>query len=56
MTFGLAFNIGGLVFIGYLLRKISTLFDAIAHGDEKHREWLNTAIDDHFAGRPVRRP
>lgn len=33
-----------------------TLFDAIAHGDEKHRAWLKQAIDDHFAGRPVKRP
>ena len=33
-----------------------SLFDAIAHGDEKHREWLNGAIEDHFAGRKVRRP
>lgn len=33
--------------------KESTLFDAIAHGDEAHRAWLKQAIDDHFAGRPV---
>jgi hypothetical protein len=33
-----------------------TLFNAIAHGDEKHRAWLKQAIDDHFAGRPVLRP
>lgn len=29
------------------------LFDAIAHGDEKHQAWLKQAIEDHFAGRPV---
>ena len=32
-----------------------TLFDAIAHGDEAHRSWLQKAIADHFAGRPVER-
>lgn len=31
----------------------NTLFDAIAHGDEEHREWLKEAIDCHFAGKPV---
>jgi len=30
------------------------LFDAIAHGSPEHRAWLKKAIDDHFAGRPVR--
>ncbi len=29
------------------------LFAAIAHGDETHRAWLEQAIKDHFAGRPV---
>ncbi len=33
-----------------------TLFEAIAHGDQAHRDWLEQAIEDHFAGRPVRRP
>lgn len=36
--------------------KVSSLFAAIAHGDEKHRAWLKQAIEDHFAGRPVQRP
>lgn len=35
---------------------VGTLFDAISHGDETHRAWLKQAIDDHFAGRPVKRP
>ncbi len=35
---------------------VTSLFDAIAHGDEVHRAWLKRAIDDHFAGRPVKRP
>jgi hypothetical protein len=35
------------------LARCETLFDAIAHGDEKHREWLKQAIADHFAGKPV---
>ena len=26
-----------------------TLFDAIAHGDQGHRDWLKDAIDKHFA-------
>jgi hypothetical protein len=33
---------------------IDTLFDAIAHGDEAHRDWLKQAIDDHFTGLDVR--
>lgn len=32
---------------------ISTLFDAIKHGDEKHQAWLKEAIDDHF--RPLKK-
>lgn len=28
---------------------VTSLFDAIAHGDEKHRAWLKQAIADHFA-------
>ena len=31
-----------------LVEKVSTLFDAIAHGDEEHRRWLKEAIDKHF--------
>lgn len=37
-------------------KKIATLFDAIAHGDEKHRAWLKQAIQDHFAGKKVQKP
>lgn len=33
---------------------VSTLFDAIKHGDDKHRAWLKQAIEDHFAGREVK--
>lgn len=36
-----------------LARAASTLFDAIAHGDDVHRAWLKEAIDNHFAGKPV---
>lgn len=32
------------------------LFQAIAHGDSEHREWLRQAIEDHFAGREVAPP
>lgn len=32
---------------------VSTLFDAIKHGDEAHREWLQAAIKAHFAGEAV---
>ena len=32
--------------------KVNTLFDAIAHGDEKHRAWLKQAIKDHFERQP----
>lgn len=32
------------------------LFDAIAHGDQEHRDWLKQAIKDHFVRRPVERP
>ena len=35
------------------IARISTLFDAVAHGDDEHRAWLKQAIDDHMAGRPV---
>lgn len=33
--------------------RVETLFDAIAHGDTAHRQWLEKAIADHLAGRPV---
>jgi hypothetical protein len=32
---------------------VSTLFDAIKHGDAGHRQWLKDAIDAHFAGLPI---
>lgn len=32
----------------------STLFDAIAHGDDGHRAWLRDAIERHFALPPER--
>lgn len=31
----------------------NTLFEAIAHGDENHREWLKAAITAHFERRPI---
>lgn len=31
-----------------LKNKISTLFDAIKHGDKEHQEWLRKKIEDHF--------
>lgn len=33
-----------------------TLFDAIKHGDEVHRDWLREAIANHFSGKPVPPP
>ncbi len=33
-----------------------TLFAAIRHGDTAHEAWLQRAIADFFAGRPVERP
>jgi BMFP domain-containing protein YqiC len=36
--------------------RVDTLFTAIQHGDKEHRKWLDQAIKDHFAGRPVERP
>lgn len=32
------------------------LFDAIAHGDDTHREWLKEAISNWFSGLPVPPP
>jgi hypothetical protein len=29
--------------------KVDSLYDAIAHGDDKHRAWLKEAIEKHFA-------
>jgi len=31
-----------------LIIQATTLYDAIAHGDEEHRRWLKEAIDKHF--------
>lgn len=39
--------------IAALRAKIDSLFSAVAHGDDEHRNWLRQAIDDHFAGREV---
>lgn len=36
--------------------RVEELFAAIRHGDAEHQEWLQKAILDHFAGRPVERP
>lgn len=37
----------------FYVDRIGSLFDAIAHGDEKHRAWLKSAIECHFAGEAV---
>lgn len=29
-------------------RRVSTLYAAIAHGDEEHRNWLYHKLQDHF--------
>lgn len=39
--------------LAYLKFKIDTLFDAIRHGDQKHREWLKEAIQCHFNGKEL---
>lgn len=36
--------------------RVNSLFDAIAHGDEEHRQWLKEAIALHFEGKPVPAP
>lgn len=33
--------------------RAATLFDAIQHGDDDHRDWLREAIACHFSGKPV---
>ena len=33
-----------------------SLYNAIEHGDQDHREWLRKAILDYLEGRPVERP
>lgn len=35
------------------LRRIATLFDAVAHGGNQHRAWLKAAIEAHFCGKPI---
>lgn len=37
-------------------RDVLTLYDAVKHGDELHRKWLNAAIEAHFDGKPVPPP
>ena len=32
-----------------LIEKINTLFDAIKHGDDEHKDWLKVAINKHFS-------
>ena len=34
---------------------IDSLFDVIKHGDQEHQDWLKQAIEDHFAGREVKK-
>lgn len=34
----------------------SSVYLAIAHGDEEHRGWLSEALDNIFAGKPVPEP
>lgn len=36
--------------------RASSLFEAIAHGDDEHRDWLREAIANHLAGKPVPPP
>ena len=31
-----------------LKNKVSSLFDAIKHGDQDHQEWLKNKIEEHF--------
>jgi len=31
-----------------LVERVSTLFDAIKHGDKNHQDWLKKAIRNHF--------
>ena len=39
-----------------LCARVDSLYDVIAHGDEKHRDWLRKAIAAHLNGRPVPPP
>jgi hypothetical protein len=45
-----------MTYVRSLERRIDSLFDAIAHGDEAHRAWLREAIEAHFSGKPVPPP
>lgn len=36
-----------------LRAKLSTLFEAIKHGDEKHQLWLKDAIEKHIRGEKI---
>lgn len=36
-----------------LKERASTLYEALAHGDDIHKDWLKEAIANHFAGLPV---
>lgn len=36
-----------------LCKRVEGLYEAIAHGDEGHRQWLREAIANVFAGKPV---
>ncbi len=40
---------GVLEELSTLKGRLAELYDAIAHGDEKHRAWLKDKIDAHFA-------
>jgi hypothetical protein len=33
-----------------LIKQVSTLYDAVAHGDYEHRKWLRDKIAEHFTG------
>jgi len=36
-----------------MLDRINTLFGAVAHGEQGHRDWLEQAIENHFLGLPM---
>ncbi|GGO89208.1 hypothetical protein GCM10011348_46420 [Marinobacterium nitratireducens] len=35
-----------------MMERRDSLFSAIEHGDDEHRDWLKEAIDSHFSGNP----
>jgi len=37
-------------------KRKDSLFEAIRHGNAEHELWLEIAIADHFAGKPVQTP